>query len=70
MARHAEWLQQVAAGLKALEQVKTPPIDRAMLEKLLPVYRRVAIRLIPCIHAQDLLRQLIELAQARGGTLG
>jgi len=44
MARHAEWLQRVPAGLKALEQVKTPLIDRATLEKSLRVHRRVAIR--------------------------
>jgi hypothetical protein len=44
--RHADSLQQVAAGLKALERVKTPLIDRATLEKLLRVYLRVAIRLM------------------------
>jgi hypothetical protein len=46
MPRKAEWLQQVPVALKALEQLTTPVIDRAMLEKLLCIHRRVAIRLL------------------------
>lgn len=46
MARPAEWLQQVPAALEALEHITTPVIDRAMLEKLLGVHRRGAIRLM------------------------
>ncbi len=44
--RHGENRRLLTYGLKALEQVKTPLIDGATLEKLLRVYRRVAIRLM------------------------
>jgi hypothetical protein len=46
MPRQAEWLQQVPVALDALEKITTPVIDRAMLEKLLRVHRRDAIRLM------------------------
>lgn len=46
MPRQAEWLQQVPAALEALEHLTTPVIDRAMLEKLLRIHRRAAIRLM------------------------
>jgi len=46
MPRQAEWLQQVPAALEALEHITTPVIDRAMLEKLLCIHRRGAIRLM------------------------
>ena len=46
MSRKAEWLQQVPAALEALEQLTTPVIDRAILEKLLSIHRRAAIRLM------------------------
>jgi len=46
MPRQAEWFQQIPAALEALEELTTPVIDRAMLERLLRVHRRVAIRLL------------------------
>jgi hypothetical protein len=39
-------LQQVTAALEALEHLTTPVIDRATLEQLLGIHRRVAIRLM------------------------
>ena len=46
MPRQAEWLQQIPGALQALEKITTPVIDRAMLETLLRVHRRGAIRLM------------------------
>jgi hypothetical protein len=46
MPRQAEWFQEVPAALKALEQLSTPVIDRATLERLLCIHRRAAIRLM------------------------
>ena len=46
MPRQAEWFQQIPAALEALEQLTTPVIDRAMLERLLGIHRRAAIRLM------------------------
>jgi hypothetical protein len=46
MPRQAEWFQQIPAALEALEKLTTPVIDRAMLECLLLIHRRAAIRLM------------------------
>jgi hypothetical protein len=46
MPRQAEWFQQIPAALEALEKLTTPVIDRAMLECLLRIHRRAAIRLM------------------------
>ena len=46
MPRQAEWFQEVPAALEALEQLTTPVIDRATLERLLRIHRRAAIRLM------------------------
>jgi dephospho-CoA kinase len=46
MPRQAEWFQELPAALEALEQLTTPVIDRATLERLLRIHRRTAIRLM------------------------
>ena len=46
MPRKAEWFQQVPAALETLGKLTTSVIDRAMLERLLLIHRRVAIRLM------------------------
>lgn len=46
MPRQAEWFQQIPAAVEALEKLTTPVIDRAMLECLLLIHRRAAIRLM------------------------
>jgi dephospho-CoA kinase len=46
MPRQAEWFQEVPAALETLEQLTTPVIDRATLERLLRIHRRTAIRLM------------------------
>jgi len=46
MPRQAEWFQEVPTALEALEQLTTPVIDRATLERVLRIHRRVAIRLM------------------------
>jgi hypothetical protein len=73
MPRQAEWFQQIPAALEALEELTTPVIDRAMLERLLCVHRRVAIRLLHrfggyqagktfLISRPDLIRRLKRVA--------
>jgi len=46
MPRQAEWFQELPDALEALEQLTTPVIDRATLERLLRIHRRAAIRLM------------------------
>ena len=46
MPRKAEWFQQVPAALETLGKLTTSVIDRAMLESLLRIHRRAAIRLM------------------------
>jgi len=75
MSRPAEWLQRVTVALEALEELTTPVVDRAMLEKLLGVQRRTAIRLMRrfggyqagrtfLIDRPALLRQLRKIASS------
>lgn len=75
MSRPAEWLQQVTVALEALEELTTPVVDRAMLEKLLGIQRRTAIRLMRrfggyqagrtfLIERPALLRQLRKIASS------
>lgn len=44
--RKSEWIEQVPAALEELRAFPAPVIDRAILEKLLGVERRTAIRLM------------------------
>lgn len=46
MARPVEWLQRLAPAIDALQDVATPVISRAMLQQILGVHRRTAIRLM------------------------
>ena len=46
MPRKSEWLQRVPEALDELRQFPAPVIDRAILETVLKVHRRVAIRLM------------------------
>ena len=46
MPRQAEWFQELPAALEALEELTTPVVDRATLERLLRIHRRAAIRLM------------------------
>ncbi len=46
MPRKCEWLQQLPAALEELHRFPSPVVDRAVLEKVLRVERRVAIRLM------------------------
>lgn len=46
MPRSPEWLGQVPDALAALARLEAPVVDRAMLERLLGVHRRAAIRLL------------------------
>src|SRR5215469_297969 len=46
MPRQAEWFQELPDALEALEELTTPVIDRATLERLLRIHRRTAIRLM------------------------
>lgn len=53
MARPVEWLQQLAPAIDALQDLATPVVSRAMLEKLLGVHRRTAIRLMEKFGGYD-----------------
>lgn len=46
MARPVEWLQRLPAAIDTLQDVTTPVISRAMLQQILRVHRRTAIRLM------------------------
>src|SRR5579863_5966412 len=46
MPRRIEWLEQLPAALEELKQFPAPVVDRAILERVLRVHRRVAIRLM------------------------
>lgn len=46
MPRPVEWLQRLPASIEALQDITTPVISRAMLQQLLGVHRRTAIRLM------------------------
>ena len=46
MPRSPEWLGQVPDALDALARLSAPVVDRAVLERLLGVHRRAAIRLM------------------------
>jgi hypothetical protein len=46
MPRKAEWIEQLPEALEELRRFVAPVIDRAILEKILSVQRRTAIRLL------------------------
>lgn len=46
MPRRIEWLEQLPNALDELRRFPSPVIDRAVLERVLRVHRRVAIRLM------------------------
>ena len=46
MPRRIEWLEQLPSALEELRQFPAPVIDRAILERVLRIHRRVAIRLM------------------------
>lgn len=46
MPRSPEWLGQVPDALATLAGLSAPVVDRAMLERLLGIHRRAAIRLM------------------------
>ncbi len=46
MPRQSEWLQHVPVALEVLERLPCPVVDRGVLEELLHLKRRQAIRLL------------------------
>ncbi len=46
MARRIEWLEQLPHALVELRQSGAPVVDRAILERVLRIHRRAAIRLM------------------------
>ena len=46
MPRRIEWLEQLPNALEELRQFPTPVVDRAVLERVLRIHRRSAIRLM------------------------
>jgi hypothetical protein len=46
MPRKSEWTEQLPAALDELRQFSAPVVDRAILEKVLRIERRTAIRLM------------------------
>jgi hypothetical protein len=46
MPRKSEWTEQLPSALEELRQFTTPVVDRAILEKVLRIERRTAIRLM------------------------
>jgi hypothetical protein len=46
MPRRIEWLEQLPSALEELRQFPAPVVDRAILERVLRIHRRVAIRLM------------------------
>jgi hypothetical protein len=46
MPRQSEWTEQLPAALEELRRFPAPVIDRAILEKVLRIHRRAAIRLM------------------------
>lgn len=46
MPRQAEWLQRLPESLEVLRALEAPVVDRAMLQQLLGIHRRQAIRLM------------------------
>jgi hypothetical protein len=44
--RSSEWIQQLPDALVELKGLASPVVDRAILEKVLRIHRRVAIRLM------------------------
>src|SRR5450432_4172219 len=46
MPRRIEWLEQLPAAIEELRQFPALVVDRAVLERVLRIHRRVAIRLM------------------------
>lgn len=46
MPRRTEWIERLPSAVEELKQFSCPVIDRAILERVLRIHRRVAIRLM------------------------
>jgi hypothetical protein len=75
MPRKCEWFERLPGALEELRRIPSPVIDRAVLEKLLGIERRTAIRLMHSLDAfqagrtflVDRLRLIEQLEQIAAG---